>query len=63
MKSTIFALLLLGTLYSYAQAEDFASAKDAETIVAEAVKAISNNKDATLKEITAKDAKWVDQAR
>lgn len=40
-------------------AEDFASPKEAEDIVGKAVKALTANKDATLKEITGKDKKWV----
>lgn len=40
-------------------ADDFATAKEAEAMVAKAVKAISANRDGTMKEITGKDKKWV----
>lgn len=42
-------------------ADNFATAKEAEEMVGRAVKAISANSAATLKEITAKDKKWVDR--
>ena len=42
-------------------AEEFATTKDAETIVAKAVKAVAADRATTLKEITAKDPKWVDR--
>lgn len=42
-------------------ADNFATAKEAEAMVNKAVKAIASDKAATLKEITAKDKKWVDR--
>jgi len=39
----------------------FATTKEAEVMVARAVAAIKGNKQKTYEEITAKDAKWVDQ--
>lgn len=57
---TLLALTLAASLSAYA-ADDFATAKDAEAMVAKAVKAIAANKDGTFKEITAKDKKWVDR--
>jgi signal transduction histidine kinase len=64
MKWTIWAagaalLVSQGLVSSLAGAEDFATAKDAEAMVAKAVKAIGTDRAGTLKEITAKDKKWV----
>lgn len=42
-------------------ADEFANTKDAEAIVAKAVKAVAADRANTLKEITAKDPKWVDR--
>lgn len=53
----IFVACLLAS--SIASAEEYATAKDAETLVKKAVQSISVNRDATLQEITAKDKKWV----
>jgi signal transduction histidine kinase len=58
MKQIIVTLMLSACLAS-AQAEDFADAQDAEAIVAKAVKALAADRDGTLKEITAKDKKWI----
>lgn len=41
-------------------ADDFASPKEAESMVAKAVKAVTTDKATTLQEITAKDKKWID---
>lgn len=41
--------------------EEFATAKEAEAMVNKAVASIKANKQKTLDEITAKDAKWVDR--
>jgi len=62
MKKTVvsLALSLTACISAYA-ADDFATAKDAEAMVAKAVKAIAANKEGTFKEITAKDKKWVDR--
>lgn len=57
---TLLALTLATSLSAYA-ADDFATAKDAEAMVAKAVKAIAADKNGTFKEITAKDTKWVDR--
>jgi signal transduction histidine kinase len=47
------------TLISYsALADDFATPKEAEAMVAKAAKAVLGNQAATFKEITAKDKKW-----
>lgn len=42
-------------------AEEFATKDEAKAIVVKAVKAIGADKDGTFKEITGKDAKWVDR--
>lgn len=42
-------------------ADNFATPKEAEAMVAKGVKAIGADKAATLKEITGKDKKWVDR--
>jgi signal transduction histidine kinase len=42
-------------------AEEFATAKEAEAMVGKAVAAIKANKAQTFKEITDKDAKWIDR--
>lgn len=42
-------------------AEDFATSKEAEALVVKAVKAVAADRATTLKEITAKDKKWVDR--
>lgn len=62
MKKTVvsLALSLTACISAYA-ADDFATAKDAEAMVAKAVKAIAANKEGTFKEITGKDKKWVDR--
>jgi len=62
MKKTVVSLAftLTACISAYA-ADDFATAKDAEVMVAKAVKAIAANKEGTFKEITAKDKKWVDR--
>ncbi len=41
--------------------DEFATTKDAEAIVANAVKAVKADRATALKEITAKDPKWVDR--
>lgn len=42
-------------------AEEFATAKEAEALVAKAVKAIANDRDGTYQSIIAKDKQWVDR--
>jgi signal transduction histidine kinase len=42
-------------------ADNFATPKEAEAMVAKAAKAVGADKAATLKEITGKDKKWVDR--
>lgn len=62
MKKSLFliaAACLLSTS-AYA-AEDFATSKEAEALVVKAVKAVVADRAITLKEITAKDKKWVDR--
>lgn len=61
MKSA--SLLLAAFLFSPAAftADNFATSKEAEAMVAKAAKAIAVNRDATFKEITGKDKKWIDR--
>lgn len=60
MKKTMLTIgLALAVPFSALAADDFANKKDAETIVAKAVKAVSANREAALKEITGKDKKWI----
>ena len=56
----VFAAASLLTSAAFA-ADNFASAKEAEAMVAKAVKAVGADKAGTFKEITAKDKKWVDR--
>ncbi|GAB2891281.1 hypothetical protein GCM10027046_20060 [Uliginosibacterium flavum] len=49
---------LLGTAHA---ADEFASAKEAEAMVVKVVAAVKANRAATLAEITAKNAKWIDR--
>ena len=49
------------TAASLAAAENFATPKEAEAMVGRAAKAVAANRDATFKEITGKDKKWVDR--
>ena len=55
------ALTLAAAVGGTWAADEFASAQDAEALVAKAVKAIAANKEGTFKEITSKDKKWVDR--
>lgn len=59
-KTTLSLLFTLGAAFSV-NAEEFATTQDAEAIVALAVKAVAADKATTLKEITAKDKKWVNK--
>ena len=54
-------LVAFSFMSSVALASDYASPKEAEAMVAKAVAAVAANKDATFKEITGKDKKWVDR--
>ena len=56
---SLAAALLITSTVTYA--DNFASTKEAEAMVAKAVAAVSSNKDATFKEITGKDKKWIDR--
>lgn len=56
----IGGVLLALTQASFAK-EEFATAKEAEAMVAKAVAAIKAAKQKTYDEITAKDAKWIDR--
>ena len=56
----IFAAVSLLSSGAYA-ADSFATAKEAEAMVAKAAKAVAADKAGTFKEITAKDKKWVDR--
>jgi len=60
MKKTILTLAIaLVAPLAVNAADNFASNKDAESMVAKAAKAVSANREGALKEITAKDKKWV----
>lgn len=59
-KTTLSLLFTLGAAFTV-NAEEFATTQDAEAIVAQAVKAVAADKATTLKEITAKDKKWVNK--
>lgn len=61
MKHSILALAALLCLSQTTLADEYATPKEAEAMVGKAVKAIAANREATLKEITAKDKKWVDR--
>ena len=62
MKKTLFILAALPFLISTVLAADeFATSKEAEAMVVKASAAITADKATTLKEITAKDKKWVDR--
>ena len=52
------AVLVSSTLVA---ADNFATPKEAEAMVAKAVKAVGADRASTLKEITGKDRKWVDR--
>ncbi|WP_018605227.1 cache domain-containing protein [Uliginosibacterium gangwonense] len=58
--TVLFACLLLNATAVFA-ADEFATAKDAEAMVKKAVAALKTNREATLGEITAKDAKWINR--
>jgi signal transduction histidine kinase len=58
MKKTAIVISTLLTLALPAMAEDFATAKDAEALVAKLVKAVTADSAATYKEVNAKDPKW-----
>lgn len=60
-KFALMAGLLLAVAQAAVAKDEFASAKEAEALVAKAVTAIKANKQKTYDEITAKDAKWVDR--
>lgn len=63
MKKSLF-LIAVGYVFSATAvfaAEDFATSKEAEALVVKAVKAVVADRATTLKEITAKDKKWVDR--
>jgi signal transduction histidine kinase len=59
MKKTAIILSSLLVLSAPAMAEDFATAKDAEALVAKLVKAVTADSAATYKEVNAKEPKWV----
>ena len=62
MKNMIFILATVPFLISTVLAADeFATSKEAEAMVAKASAALTADKATTLKEITAKDKKWVDR--
>jgi signal transduction histidine kinase len=56
----VFAATMLVSATLFA-ADNFATPKEAETLVAKAVKALGADRAGALKEITAKDKKWVDR--
>lgn len=59
MKHIVTALISVFAISVPVFADDYATAKEAEAMVGKATKAIAANKDASLKEITGKDKKWV----
>lgn len=56
----VFGVATLISSVTFA-ADNYASAKEAEAMVMKAVKAVSADQAGTLKEITAKDKKWIDR--
>ncbi len=52
---------LLGSATIAHATDNFATTKDAEDMVAKAVKAVSSNQASAFKEITGKDKKWIDR--
>jgi len=62
MKQKLFVLAMTSLIASAAlAAENFATAKEAEAMVAKAVKAVAADRNGAFKEITGKDKKWVDR--
>ncbi|MBI5109922.1 MAG: cache domain-containing protein [Rhodocyclales bacterium] len=62
MTKILFAIFVVSLVSSTAgAAESFATAKEAEAMVAKVVKAINADRAGSYKEITAKDKKWVDR--
>ncbi len=59
MHIKLLAIAGLVVVATTAAAEDFATAQQAEALVAKAVSAVNTDKAATFKEITDKDKKWV----
>ena len=59
MKTLFVAVTLALSAPLVCSAEDFASRKDAEDIVAKVVKAVAANRAGAIKEITGKDKKWI----
>ena len=53
--------LALAAFAGAAHASEFASAKEAENMVAKAIAALKTNQQKTYDEITAKDSKWIDR--
>lgn len=58
-QSAVFVALVCSASFSAFAAEEFATPKEAEAMVAKAVKAVAADKAGTFKEITGKDKKWV----
>ena len=61
MKKFLFAVAAASFIAMPVLADSYATPKEAEAMVSKAAKALQANRDATLKEITAKDKKWVDR--
>ena len=62
MKKFLLSTLIATSLVALpALAENYATPKEAEAMVAKVAKALKANRDETLKEITAKNKKWVDR--
>lgn len=59
MKRIAVTLVSACTFAVTAHAAELFSAHDAEALVGRVIKALATNREATLKEITAKDPKWV----
>ena len=58
-KTTMFMALMLGVSAPILAADEFATPKDAEAMVAESVKAVKADKAVAYREITGKNKKWV----
>lgn len=61
MTKVAFALAVLTSLSGAVSAAEFATAAEAEAMVAKAIAAIKADKEKTYAEITARDARWIDR--
>lgn len=60
-KTPLIAATLSALSFAAFAADNYATPKEAEEMVAKAVKAVNASRDAAFKEITGKDKKWVDR--